>query len=108
MADERFDAGLQPERTELAWTRTALGFFLNAALVARLGSHTALDRPAYALATIAALTGAALLHHARRVYRDRAVQVASDRPTVRPGAVRALWLTATLMAAATTALVASA
>ncbi len=31
------DAGLQPERTALAWTRTACGLLLNAVLTLRVG-----------------------------------------------------------------------
>ena len=31
------DAGLQPERTALAWTRTAFGLWLNAILTLRVG-----------------------------------------------------------------------
>jgi uncharacterized membrane protein YidH (DUF202 family) len=101
-----FDRGLQLERTDLAWRRTALGFFVNAALVARFARHIQPGAVAYAIAGALALTGVGALAHARRLYATRAADLRAGRPAARPGSLRALWLATTLAALASLALVA--
>jgi uncharacterized membrane protein YidH (DUF202 family) len=93
---ERFDRGVQLERTQLAWTRTALGFILNAALVARLARHTP---AAYPLAALLAVTGGLIVADARRRYAKRAAGA-------RPNSLRLLSLIATLASVAAIGLVA--
>jgi uncharacterized membrane protein YidH (DUF202 family) len=86
--------GLQLERTQLAWTRTALGFILNAALVARFARDT---HAAYALAAVLALTGALIIADARQRYAQRAADLrAGNRPLARPRALGALCVVTTL------------
>lgn len=62
------DPGLQPERTSLAWTRTALAVLLNA-LVALRGAWV--DGSAMLLATGAMLALAACALYGYGVYRGR-------------------------------------
>jgi hypothetical protein len=101
---ELFDPGLQPERTDLAWRRTALGFFANAALAARFARYTTLDVEVYVLAGVMTLTGAVALWHAGRVYASRTAGLIAGAPAARPRALRALWAATTLTTLAALAL----
>ena len=103
---ELFDPGLQPERTDLAWRRTALGFFANAALVARFARYTTADAAVYAIAGAMTLTGAVAFLHAGRIYASRTAGLLVGLPAARPGALGALWLATTLATLAALALVA--
>ena len=73
------DPGLQPERTELSWSRTALGIAVVAALVIRAGV-IAEDRALLAAGVlVAVLSGAAL---AAGYWRRRGL--AEDPPRASP------------------------
>jgi uncharacterized membrane protein YidH (DUF202 family) len=93
-----FDAGLQPERTDLAWRRTALGYFVNAALVARFAVHTSADVAAYTIAALLALTGTVVGAHAKRLYATRTPGLLAGIPAARHRAL----LTLSLATSATT------
>jgi uncharacterized membrane protein YidH (DUF202 family) len=99
-----FDRGLQPERTDLAWRRTAIAFFVNAALVARLAGHTRADAAVYALAAGLALVGWITLDHTRWLYSTRAADLVGRLPAARPGALRMLQLATASAAVASLAL----
>jgi uncharacterized membrane protein YidH (DUF202 family) len=91
--------GRQTERTDLAWTRTALGFLVNGALVARFARDLPLGPVVYVIAGAMTLFGAALLVEARRLYASRADALDSGGRVARPRELRAVWaatLTATL------------
>jgi putative membrane protein len=66
--DDAFDRGLAPERTALAWNRTALAFFGTGALTARV---LAPDRwpLAVAVAAVAFVLATVTWDHGRRSYR---------------------------------------
>jgi uncharacterized membrane protein YidH (DUF202 family) len=98
------DPGLQRERTDLAWTRTALGFLANAALMARFARDTQVPPAAYAIAVALALTGALILAYARRLYAARTAAPPATPPAARPRALRAVWLATIAATVATTAL----
>src|SRR4051812_33773478 len=97
------DAGLQLERTQLSWGRTALGFIVNGLLVARAGSHA--GAVAYVLAAAMALTGVAIGITAPRRYAARAAGLAAGLPTARPRALRALWVLTTSLCVVATVVV---
>lgn len=59
------DAGLQPERTELAWRRTCLAIAVGSLVAIRLVPH-ALGHPAWALVGVAGLLVVAWLWSALR------------------------------------------
>ena len=66
------DAGLQAERTGLAWSRTSLGVGANAVLLAMREVGHARPGPAVALAVLAlVLTAAVALYGRRRTLRLR-------------------------------------
>lgn len=88
------DPGLQPERTMLAWSRTALVLAVNALLVLRIGL---VGRQPGLAALGGLLAGAAGWFHWYGVHRRRRQL---DRPgRVRPGPVRALALVVLVVAA---------
>jgi len=103
-----FDAGLQPERTELAWRRTSLAIGVGSLVALRL-LPVALDAPGWAFVGLAGLLAAAILFLASR-RRARAVNVAlrdaGDRAALPGGALLgALALLVTLAGAAGVSLV---
>lgn len=100
---ELFDPGVQLERTQLAWTRTGLGFILNAALVARFAGHAP---AAYALAALLALTGGLLVADARHRYATRAAALRSGGSLARPRSLGTLCVVTTLASVAAAVLVA--
>ena len=103
---ELFDPGLQPERTDLAWRRTGLGFLANAALMARFAHETSLDLAAYGLAVLFALTGAVTLARTRHLYDRRGAGLRAGVPAARPDLLRALWSATTVLCVAALVLVA--
>ncbi|RRR98477.1 DUF202 domain-containing protein [Glycomyces terrestris] len=74
-----WDRGLQPERTALAWRRTALALCAGLILAARA---TASQAPwlALELTALAVLGGLALVHWAHRRERRLALHLRSRRP----------------------------
>jgi uncharacterized membrane protein YidH (DUF202 family) len=103
-APRLFDPGLQLERTHLAWSRTALGFFANAALMARVARR--LDPPAvgYAIAVALALIGVAAWVHGRSTYAPRARDIHAGRPPLSPKALRRLALATAVVSTAAAAM----
>ncbi|CAN7346705.1 DUF202 domain-containing protein [Acidovorax sp. LjRoot118] len=75
------DPGLQPERTSLAWTRTALAVLLNA-LVALRGAW--IDGSAMLLATGAMLALAACALYGYGVHRGRVLLACEGQVPPRP------------------------
>lgn len=83
-----FDPGLQPERTELAWRRTALALGAGSLVALRL-FPVAFGHPAWAFGGVAGLVMAALLWFAaRRRYRavNEVLRRDGDRGEL-PGAI---------------------
>jgi uncharacterized membrane protein YidH (DUF202 family) len=101
--DGPFDPGLQHERTQLAWTRTALGFLLNGALVLRLAPSTRPAALGYALAAILMTTGAGVWVYAQVAFSRRLADLIAHGSVAPARAVRLVW-----SATAFSALVASA
>jgi uncharacterized membrane protein YidH (DUF202 family) len=79
------------ERTDLAWTRTALGFWINAALVARFASQLPASAAGYAIAGLMGVAGVALWFYGGRPGSSRARAVREGDVTARPRALRAVW-----------------
>jgi len=80
------DPGLQPERTLLAWSRTALVLTVNAVLVLRSGL---VDRQPGLVALGALLAAAACGFYGYGVGRRRGLERPSADPAAAPTAVRA-------------------
>jgi len=90
-----FDPGLQPERTELAWRRTALAMGIGSLLAVRL-LPAAMGSPWWALPGFAGmLLAAALWLGARRRHRAVAQALAAhgDRAALPDGALPAMLAT---------------
>jgi putative membrane protein len=79
---DTWDAGVQNERTALAWQRTGLALFGGIVVAARLGMRQWPVVTAVALAPALALA-MALLHLAARRYRQAQAAVRDEAP--RPG-----------------------
>jgi uncharacterized membrane protein YidH (DUF202 family) len=77
-----FDPGVQLERTHLAWTRTALGFFANAALVLRLARDTYPALAGYVIASMLGMIGVIVWWHGRHTYPRRATRLQDGEPCV--------------------------
>ena len=77
-APRLYDEGLQPERTELAWRRTALSFGVAAVVGFRLLSE-ALGDPSWALPVLCAISASGVLWiAARRRYRATNIALLSN------------------------------
>lgn len=85
-----FHAGLQPERTHLAWTRTGLGFLGIAALLVRFADHARPPALAYGAAVIWAGGGLATAIYGRLSYPRRNAHLRMGRSIAEPAAMRAL------------------
>lgn len=96
-----WDAGLQPERTTLAWVRTALGFVAVSLLTARLALETGLVAVAVALAGTFVSALLVWMQAHRHPRRDRAVR--AGEPV--PAPVASLAATVLTVALAATSLV---
>lgn len=81
------DPGLQPERTRLAWTRTALAVALNAVLLVRSG--LVVDQPAF-IAVGGLLAIAAIAAIGFGVHRGRELARSAPAAPVHPWAVLAV------------------
>src|SRR5918999_5451408 len=77
-----WDPGLQPERTALAWQRTALATAVAALAVTRLAVHRAAV-PALAIAALAAGSAALTLVFSAAAYR-RTVRCLTERRPLDP------------------------
>jgi uncharacterized membrane protein YidH (DUF202 family) len=93
--DEVVDAGLQSERTYLAWQRTGLSF----AAVGGLFVHAALDKGwAFALFGVFGLVaGGLILARAQWRYRVTVAAVVRERSPAHPAVVAALAVGATVL-----------
>lgn len=85
-----FNAGLQPERTHLAWTRTGLGFLAIAALLVRFADHARPPALAYGAAVVWAGGGLATAIYGRLSYPRRNAHLRAGRSIAEPAALRAL------------------
>lgn len=101
-----FDPGLQPERTELAWRRTALAIGVGSLVALRL-LPAALGDPWWVLAGIGGLlASAAIWVHGRRRLRTVNAVLARDGDRGRlPGAAPLAFLAALTLAACSLAIV---
>jgi len=108
-AGELFDPGLQLERTQLAWRRTAMTAAVNAALVIKLAATTLAPAAAYAVGGLLALLAAGALAWGELSYGPRRRALLAGRPAARSTALRALWagslcaVVAAILVAASTA-----
>jgi uncharacterized membrane protein YidH (DUF202 family) len=94
-----------------AWSRTALGFVVKAALLARFahvvdGAWLWLAAACLGVAAALALVGAAAWRHGRRAYPVRSAGLIGGAPAVQPRACRALARATAACALATVALTA--
>lgn len=100
MPHEPWDPGLQPERTTLAWVRTALGFVAVSLLTARLARETGPVAVLVALAGTLVSVLLVWLQAHRHPRRERAVR--KGEPV--PAPVASLAATVLTVALATTSL----
>jgi uncharacterized membrane protein YidH (DUF202 family) len=100
-----FDPGLQPERTELAWRRTALAFGVGSLVALRL-LPAALGEPWWALCGVCGLVASFLLWIAarRRYRRTNRALVAQAQGTVLPDGALLAALAALVVAVGAAAL----
>lgn len=103
-----FSSGLQPERTHLAWSRTGLGFLVNAALLVRFAEHARPPALAYAAAVVMGAGGIAISVLGRLSYPRRNRALAAGRSIAAPALLRGVWLTLTIGAVGATAATVSA
>ncbi|EPR76742.1 hypothetical protein ADILRU_0925 [Leifsonia rubra CMS 76R] len=99
--DRPFDAGLQAERTALAWQRTVLSFAIAALISARLLLNT-VSVGSYAVAAIGLVMTAVLFWVGHRRYRavhTTLVQASTDRIRLTSAAPLFLWALAVLVLA---------
>lgn len=68
MSDHPFDPGLQPERTRLAWQRTAISIAVGALVYARIEAGV-LGLASWACAVIGAVTGIGIGYWSKQRYR---------------------------------------
>ncbi len=99
-----FDPALQLERTHLAWSRTALAFLGNAALVARMARRVQPSWLALGVAVALAVIGAWAWWHGRSAYRLRAAALKCGRQSAQPPVLRALAAATTVVVVATAVL----
>jgi len=101
--DRPFDAGLQAERTALAWQRTVLSFAIAALVSARLLLNT-VSIGSYAVAALGLIMTAVLFYVGHRRYRavhTTLVQSATDRVRLTSAAPLFLWALSVFLLALT-------
>lgn len=91
------DPGLQPERTALAWRRTALSMFVNGALLVRAAAEA--GSPALWAASVLIVLASATVYVVGR-YRRRALTSGSPQRSLHAGVAALLLGTVWLAAAA--------
>ncbi|GHD83127.1 uncharacterized protein DUF202 [Salinibacterium amurskyense] len=99
--DRPFDAGLQAERTALAWQRTVLSFAIAALVSARLLLNT-VSIGSYAVAALGLIMTAVLFWVGHRRYRavhTTLVQASTDRIRLASAAPLFLWALAVFVLA---------
>ncbi|MBH0099776.1 DUF202 domain-containing protein [Salinibacterium sp. NSLL150] len=99
--DRPFDAGLQAERTALAWQRTVLSFAIAALVSARLLLNT-VSIGSYAVAALGLIMTAVLFWVGHRRYRavhTTLVQASTDRIRLTSAAPLFLWALAVFVLA---------
>lgn len=88
---ELFDPGLQLERTQLAWRRTALTALVNAALIVKLGATTVVPAAAYVVGALLGVVAAGAFAWGELSYGPRRRALLAGRPAARAAALRVLW-----------------
>jgi len=99
--DRPFDAGLQAERTALAWQRTVLSFAIAALVSARLLLNT-VSIGSYAVAALGLIMTAVLFwvgHRRYRLVHTTLIQASTDRIRLTSAAPLFLWALAVLILA---------